>query len=477
MKKGYITVFFALVFMVLVSFVLSVFESVKINAMKVKAECAYMAASNSLLGEYQSDLLEKFDLFYVDTAYQSGVPDYHLVEAHLWEYVEKNYQDKPLSVTISQITMATDNGGIPYRKQISDDMKDKMALSYVEELEALFREMSQEGTFGEEKEYLNGTVWSDDYWEEKQQKELAELKKIPEETWQKVDKMSPLKKNYITRYSSVLSQILPKAESVSNKKINPANYVSKRDVVSGSGTEETLDLMDKIYFVGYVFDKFSYYGAQDETVSEDGKVSVGELDYEIEYILAGSGSDYENLSQVVQRILLIREGVNLAYLLSDSEKMSILKELSMLLSAAVFCPELEPVFLVLLTGLWAYAESVADTKALMAGEKVPLFKSKADWKTDLDSGFGLQITEKSRQSKVADKGLSYKEYLEIFLFLSKEETITYRSMDLIEMHLQCTKGNESFRMDALAESFLLSIVYNLPRLGDYQVVRKFGYIS
>lgn len=43
------------------------------------------------------------------------------------------------------------------------------------------------------------------------------------------------------------------------------------------------------------------------------------LDYELEYICRGKCSDAQNLEETVRRILLLREGVNYGYLLTDEE--------------------------------------------------------------------------------------------------------------------------------------------------------------
>lgn len=43
------------------------------------------------------------------------------------------------------------------------------------------------------------------------------------------------------------------------------------------------------------------------------------LDYELEYICRGNASDAQNLEETVRRILLLREGVNYGYLLTDEE--------------------------------------------------------------------------------------------------------------------------------------------------------------
>lgn len=49
---------------------------------------------------------------------------------------------------------------------------------------------------------------------------------------------------------------------------------------------------------------------------------------------------------------------------------------------------------VLVMGVWALGEAIADVKALYAGGKVPLVKRKEDWKLSLDQllDFGKTAT-------------------------------------------------------------------------------------
>lgn len=457
MKKAYITVFFALIFMVLMSFLISIFVGIEINAYKLKSECAYSVAANAILGEYQSELLERYDLFYVDTSYKTGVPDYHYVEAHLWEYIEKNLTISPASVEIVQIVLATDSGGTPYRKQISNYMQDKIGISYIEELSDLFVTASKEGILQENLEVQN-------FWEKKWKDALVQKENIPEEKWKKIENHSPIEVSYNIRESFVLNQVIGKNIQISNKAVNTSDFVSNRELILGSGCEEETDLADKIYFIAYLFDKFSYY-------SKENHDRV--LNYEVEYLLSDSGSDYENLSVVAKKLLAVREGANLIYLLSDSDKMSLIKELSAVLSAIIVSPELEPVFEVLIIGLWSYAESLNDLKILFNGGKVPLTKTTANWATDLEGGLNLGMISKS--SEDMGEGMDYKQYLEMLLLFEDVERITFRSMDLIEMNLREIAGNENFRMDGLAENFLVNLIFEIPEFGSYQIVRRFGY--
>ena len=457
MKKGYITVFFVLVFMVFMSFILSVFEGIKVNAYRLKAECAYSAATNSVLGEYHKELLEMYDLFYVDTAYKTGVPDYHHVEAQLWQYLEQNIGISPELVEVNGILLATDNDGVNFRKQISAYMKDKIGVSYIEELSKLFHQVSEEGFINEDLDISNSH-------EKKWQDAMKQKEDIPEKIWENAEKLSGIETVCEKEDSLVLKQVIENESDVSKQKINQTLCVSQRECLQGSGSEKELDFIDKIYFIGYLFEKFSYYSKEQEN-----RV----LDYEVEYIIGNSGSDYENLKWIAVKLLAIRECMNLVHLLSDSEKMMLIKELSQGLSSVVVCPELAPVLIVLLVGFWSYAESVNDVKILFEGGKVPFYKTSDDWNTDLANGFGFQITSKQRSGK--KDGLDYRQYLEILLLFSYDKKLTLRCMDLIEMNIQKTQGNENFRMDGLAEAFWINVVFDIPWFGRYQMVRHFGY--
>lgn len=453
MKKAYISVFFALIFMVLAAFVLSIFQGIRVNAARLKAECAFSISQNALLSEYNRDLLEEFDLLYIDTSFGQKIPDYHQIEAHLWNYLEKNTTGKLLSVELLQITMASDDQGISYRKQISDYMEDKLGISYAEQLKQLFETASKEG-------FLQENFETESAFEKKRQKLLSQTEQIPDETWEKVEKLYSAEKIGGTSHSFVLSQVIPDEESVSVKMVNSQALLSNRSLLEGNGMEEQLVWLDKICFLGYVFEKFSYYGEEEKKEEEEKS-----LDYEVEYLFGGCDSDYDNLSKVAKALLVIRETANLSYLLTDSEKMAAVEELSAALSTLIACPELSPVFEVIFVGLWSYAESITDVKMLFEGKEVPLLKSAETWNTDLDG----QVCQSESE------GLSYKQYLEMLLLFSNEEKITYRSMDLIELKLRNMEGNENFRMDGCADNFAVSIIFSLPSFGSYQIVRKFGF--
>lgn len=72
------------------------------------------------------------------------------------------------------------------------------------------------------------------------------------------------------------------------------------------------------------FASYTDYLKEDKTLETQ---TQKQLDYMLEYILYGKTSDEENLQQGMTELSLMREGVNMAYLLTDSEKRQKLMQL------------------------------------------------------------------------------------------------------------------------------------------------------
>lgn len=94
----------------------------------------------------------------------------------------------------------------------------------------------------------------------------------------------------------------------------------------------------------------------------------------MEYILGGKNSDRENLKSVAAKLLLIRQGVNMAHLLADGGKRIQLETLSLAIASSFLVPPAAAVIEAALLVCWAFAESVLDVRELFAGGHVPLVK-------------------------------------------------------------------------------------------------------
>lgn len=76
MKSGYITVYLSLVTGILLSLLLTVMEGVRMHTIRTQTECVMDMAMDSALAEYHREMLEQYDLFFIDMSYGGRVPSF-----------------------------------------------------------------------------------------------------------------------------------------------------------------------------------------------------------------------------------------------------------------------------------------------------------------------------------------------------------------------------------------------------------------
>lgn len=158
------------------------------------------------------------------------------------------------------------------------------------------------------------------------------------------------------------------------------------------------------------------------------------LSYEAEYVLNGKLSDQENLEETIQQLVLLRTGMNLIYLLSDTESCAQAQEVAMAVVGFTGMMGLVRVTQLILLAAWAYAEALLDVRGLVNGGKVPFLKTKADWKLSISNlgNFGKEGVPATENST----GLSYQYYLHILLLKENQSNKLYRIMDLLQVNLR-----------------------------------------
>jgi hypothetical protein len=160
--------------------------------------------------------------------------------------------------------------------------------------------------------------------------------------------------------------------------------------------------------------------------------------YELEYILAGKASDEGNLKSTRNRIIAIREAMNIAYKNQNPQ----MRNLALTIAELISSPAAAPATQQALIAAWAYAESVNDYRLLVHGKKVPLMKDDDSWAVNLKS----IITNPNPEyiDKNNEKGNTYNEYLQAMIFLTNKDNRLLRMMDLIEINMKyCYYGNFS----------------------------------
>ena len=227
-----------------------------------------------------------------------------------------------------------------------------------------------------------------------------------------------------------LKLVLPKGTKISGITVKredlPSHYArDPREAPSGGLLG---DAVRKIAFNEYLLDYFPNYTSQEEKYG---------VRYETEYLLYGELSDEENLKTVLNRLMWIREGLNLVHITGDTEKMEETESLAEELmgwtgEAAVVLVPLTQIGLII---AWAYAESLLDVRKLLSGGNVPLIKDRDSWNSDL--GSLIKVFTGSFTGEQEDtRGLGYRDYLRLLLFLKKPDDLSYRAMDLIQLNVQ-----------------------------------------
>lgn len=160
--------------------------------------------------------------------------------------------------------------------------------------------------------------------------------------------------------------------------------------------------------------------------------------YELEYILAGKTSDEGNLKSTRNRIIAIREAMNIAYINQNPQ----MRDLALTIAELISSPAAAPATQQALIAAWAYAESVNDYRLLVHGKKVPLMKDDDSWAINLKSIITNPNPEYIDTNN--EKGNTYNEYLQAMIFLTNKDNRLLRMMDLIEINMKyCYYGNFS----------------------------------
>lgn len=139
------------------------------------------------------------------------------------------------------------------------------------------------------------------------------------------------------------------------------------------------------------------------------------LDYEVEYLIAGKDSDKANLMGALERLLAVREGLNLLHILSDSQKRSEARKLAMEITGLASASPLILVTTFLVMSVWALGESLMDIRGLLAGKKTPIWKKKEDWKLELSALLSIGENKKVEDGG-GKRGLSYLSWLKSCYF-------------------------------------------------------------
>lgn len=445
-KRGEITAFLSLIFILLISFILAMTESAYIQTAKNLSRLNVDRAIFSVFGEYQKELLEDYELFAFDASYGSG----EFVQDMILNRLDY-YGSMGIGQEISDIQFLTDNNGQAFREEIIAYMESRSGIGALRDLTGLTHEWEEQSVNGEE---ISNSL-------DQQLKENGSL--LPEEAASLTEHVSG---------GNFLSLVLPKDFKLSEKSITKSDQVSERNKNTGWGSfpmqQGLKGLEEKLLFQQYIEEKFSF--------ATDRKSETRNLDYEVEYLICGKSSDKANLQEIVTKLLLFRLAMNYMYLQTDSAKQQEVQLMAAALAVVLLNPELEMVIQQLLLVMWAFGESILDIRTLLSGKKSPFYKTEASWQLSLSSLFSVDSSNDVIDGENEENGLSYAQYLQILLCLKSSDELTMRTLDRIEQNLIVEKGLGQFRADLCVTKIKLSNTAEIGAGYQYNFPTYYGYL-
>ncbi|MDO4262237.1 MAG: DUF5702 domain-containing protein [Eubacteriales bacterium] len=442
-KKAQITVWMSLCFLVFLALYLICLESVRKQSARRRAEQEVENGLFSLFSEYEPHLLEEYGLFYLDTSFRTGTERTDELCSHLWSFMEENtvgLTGKPIEnvrlmgINVDELVRATDGDGAVFYRQAVRAMKQRVGAAAVEDwiLQAGAREEQAEASrvYQEDYDSYRGAVV--DYEDEEDELEGEAFR------W---DGLAD---------GFVFSMAVPGGAVVSDRSVSLTGAPSRRTLSRGAGAAlgDEDGIIQKQWFISYLCE----YMKNAPDLLPKGRPE-GYLDYQMEYILCGHGSDRANLEQVILELLLLREGVNYAFLLTHAEYQDQAELLAYALAGLTGNEGLVQAVKHLILLGWAYGESLTEVRQLLQGYELALVKGDESWQVPLWGLLGMigdpgrYDIQKNRQS-----GLDYEAYLRMLLTLLPARTLAMRSLDVIEGELQLLDGGEKLHVDHCVES-------------------------
>ncbi len=457
MKRGSITVFLALLLSVL-TMVTGVFLlSVKLSAARGQIVDALDIGLYSLFAQYDRDLLEEFDLFFLDGAFDTGElrldAVYNIVKEYMEPVLEQNFTD--LTVKAGGLTgysLATDHEGEAFCQQAVQAEREIMAGQ------------------GRRLSLLEARDWAKQIRQQEEQQsgwDLAETFLAYDQQAASGEETASAAKNSVEAVRRMARKELPELllespMSISRGVVPASALLSHREWEKGlfSFADGELREEEELLLQEYLLDKCDNYMTP----------GPGGLSYQWEYLLGGSCSDRENLEYVLRRLLRIREGQNRRYLYGDHEKRAEAAALAATFDGAADLEALEEILL----DCWAFGESVLEVRALLQGGRIVVVKNAGNWRLPLER-LPFLPGELHDLSGTWEQGVEYRDYLRALLFMEEKEEKVRRGMDMVESAIRAKPGRETFRLDACIAGVEAAVDVEAGGVKTFTATQRYSY--
>ena len=493
---GQVTIFMALLFMIVLSLLVAQYRSALFYARRADAERAAALSVSSLLAEYQRPLRDYYHILSVDGGFGKGVFQEELLEERLQSVFAENLQISPginaaesIHMDEPVFTMLIDGDWDFFLREISLNQADALLSDGIEYILEQWRSKKDEEMQDLSQKQMEAEAAA-----------RAEAEKQPPSDAQPPNDAQPSNEAQSTNenWPSNGSQPSPGTQNETEVQPPPEPVTDPRDFVmeiwnqgilaaacpenfevsqkscgmtdvsfpeAGRCIQETIDFKSaaSIQTMMGKWDDILEPDLGIRELLEDGAVQMYIMDvfqnavwkenpvehervlnYEVEYIISGNDSDSENLKTVLWKLLAFRTVMNLSYILMSSEKSLQAEERAALLSAALLIPQFVKVVAFLLKSAWAFAEALSDCRTLLKGGKVPMMKNDETWYLSWEQMTRLDGNILDGNS--GEEGTDYKGYLQMLLLLTKRDTKYRRMTHLMEKNIRLLPDYSDFRI-------------------------------
>lgn len=476
-QKGSMTVFSALAFMLVASFLFALLELARLQSLAVLAERKSILCLESVCAEYQPVLWKEYRLLGLDAAYGGGKFSMEKVNRRLCSRIRGNSERDGdganiLALGLSDVRpvsyqVLTDGDGTVFMKCVAGYMREHLPQAAAKKLYEKYRENAAVEESGSKEDTIQNAqnaldearrAAEDEAGEEGRTQDETEISEpgggnAPEQSDtnppEPAEEMeSPIELVLRFKQNALLSTVT-NTDNLSGREISLEDCVEKRKCNVGTGTvTEKTEWYDKILVTEYIDAYFSDFTSPSEEHA---------LAYELEYVLGGQASDRANLERAVGKLLLVREAANVTHILGDAGKMQSVKGTAAALAGFTGNPAVIKVVEIGIVAAWAYMESVLDVRTLLLGERIALIKDARQWTTtlgNLPAAFGGDSRAVS-----CPEGLSYQDYLKAFIFVMSQRQLAYRMMGVMEQNVRFLQNQKDFRMDYVIGGMKYEITY------------------
>lgn len=443
------------------------------------------SVTESVFAEYHIPAYQNYHLLLLDGSYGTGELLLSDINARMQKLSQENLNPTvrgfgkysnflQMNVTDSSVVryeLATDNNADSLLRQMSQVIKQELAADLLEHAYEKVTGIQDSYSQGKNAEkYLEGALDTIEQAKEEQssgQDKRSNAKKnafrSPKAAKGKYGVKNKQKKAKSSnqnvmedvksaKSSLILRQILSGENAISGKSTEKDDAVERRNLHTGNfRNKDSSGAADKPLIIQYLKKYTSNYRNNLQVPHA--------LMYEQEYILFGKYSDKDNLEKMASRLVLLREGINFAYLMTDSAKQEEALFMATAIAAAAAIPAAVKAIQMGLLASWAYAESIMEVRTLFSGGKIAAVKTAENWTVSLTEAAAV-LFNTSVKAKEVSGGISYEDYLHAFLTLESKEKIGIRFANLLEKNFRMYAGYEQVKADCMITAMETNLCYH-----------------